>query len=297
MVRIIAKSQSFIGGIGGTIKNMGFFKGFTYPLRTFKILRESPGLLVYIIIPLIINISLGILLYWQLLNLGNDSVDILRNYAHDWIEILNRRIPKVLPYILPVLKFIFFLYIWLIRLLLLVIAGFLLSQVGGLLGSPWYSILSEKLETKLLGKLAIQEVGLLQDIKRALAFELKKIVLLITFTIIGFATNLLPAFGTPLAAVVGISSTSLLTCLDFFDPPLERRRLKFRRKLLLIFQSLPLSAGFALASLVWVSIPLVNLVTIPFCVTAGTLFFCEEIYPRFFQVQEEMEAEVNKGAN
>ncbi len=271
---------------------MNFFKGFTYPLRTFKILRQIPELSTYIIIPLIINIILGILLYWELLNLGNDSFETIRSYAQGWVEILNQQIPQVMPYILPLLKAVFFIYIWVLRLLLLIIAGFVLSQVGGLLGSPWYSVLSEKLETKLLGKLTIEEVGLIKDIRRAISFEIKKIVLLIISTIIGFIVNFIPGFGTILATTIGIGSTATLTCLDFFDPPLERRRLKFRRKVLLIFQCLPLSAGFGLASLVWVSIPIVNLVTIPFCVTAGTLFFCEEIYPRFFQSQEEMEAEV-----
>lgn len=271
---------------------MGFLKGFTYPLRTFTILRQMPELSTYIIIPLIINISLGILLYWQLLNLGNGSFDAIRNYAQGWVDILNQQMPQVMPYLLPLLKAIFFIYIWILRLLLLVIAGFVLSQVGGLLGSPWYSILSEKLETKLLGKLTMEEVGLIKDIKRAIAFEVKKIVLLIISTMIGFAVNFIPGFGTILATSIGIGSTATLTCLDFFDPPLERRRLRFRRKLILIFQCLPLSAGFGLASLVWVSIPIVNLITIPFCVTAGTLFFCEEIYPRFFQSQEEMETEV-----
>lgn len=43
---------------------MGFFKGFIYLFCIFKILCESLGLLVYIIIFLIINISLGILFYW-----------------------------------------------------------------------------------------------------------------------------------------------------------------------------------------------------------------------------------------
>jgi CysZ protein len=54
----------------------------------------------------------------------------------------------------------------------------------------------------------------------------------------------------------------------------------------MICKNLPSSAGFGLASLVWISIPLVNLVTIPLSVTAGTLFFCEKIYPRFFQAIE-----------
>jgi CysZ protein len=35
-----------------------------------------------------------------------------------------------------------------------------------------------------------------------------------------------------------------------------------------------------------VSIPLLNLLAIPLCVTAGTLFFCDRIWPTHFASQE-----------
>lgn len=268
------------------LSGWGFLTGLGYPLRTFKLLRQNPQLLTYIIIPLGINIILGGLLYWQIWHLSNGSVDVLRFYGRQWLDQINQLIPHVIPYVLPLLKGLFWLGIWLWRLILLILTGFLLSQVGGILGSPWYGQLSEKLEKKLLGTLSIQEVGLPKEIQRAIAFELKKLVLLIGVGLICFGLNFLPGIGTLLATAIGIGSTATITCLDFFDPPLERRRLKFRQKLAIIGKSLPSSAGFGLASLVWISIPLVNLVTIPLSVTAGTLFFCEVIYPRFFQAQE-----------
>ena len=270
------------------LSGWGFLTGLGYPLRTFKLLRQTPQLLTYIIIPLVINIILGGLLYWQFWNLGNISVDILRFYGQQWLDQITQQIPQLIPYLLPLLKGLFWLIIWLWRFTLLIFTGFLLSQVGGLLGSPWYGQLSEKLEKKLLGKLSIQEVGILQDIQRAIAFELKKLVILIGVGVICFGLNFLPGIGTVMATAIGISGTATLTCLDFFDPPLERRRLRFRQKLAMIAQCLPGSAGFGLASLLWISIPIVNLVTIPLCVTAGTLFFCEEIHPRFFQAQESL---------
>ena len=45
----------------------------------------------------------------------------------------------------------------------------------------------------------------------------------------------------------------------------------------MIRRSLPASAGFGLACLGLVSIPFVNLLSIPLCVAAGTLFFCDRI--------------------
>ena len=68
--------------------------------------------------------------------------------------------------------------------------------------------------------------------------------------------------------------------------PLERRRLRFRDKLKIALGGLPATATFSLVSLFLVSIPFVNLLAVPICVAAGTLLFCDRIYPRRFADQE-----------
>lgn len=97
--------------------------------------------------------------------------------------------------------------------------------------------------------------------------------------LLGFVPGLAPL----LATFGGLLIPATLVCLDFFDAPLERRRLRFREKVAIVFRALPASASFALLCLLLVSIPLLNLLTIPICVAAGTLFVCDRILPKLPQ--------------
>lgn len=81
-----------------------------------------------------------------------------------------------------------------------------------------------------------------------------------------------------IATAGSIALGATVACLDFLDYPPERRRpLGFRAKLGVICRHLPATAGFGLAALALVSIPLLNLLVIPICVAAGTLLFCDEM--------------------
>jgi CysZ protein len=177
-------------------------------------------------------------------------------------------------------------FLWILRLilvlLLLLVTGFIFLQFGVLLGAPWYGKLSEELELLRLGKLPPMEANLgsaVRDVGRAILYELKKLVLLIGVGLPLLLFNLLPGVGTAIASVGYITLTATIVCLDFFDSAVERRRLRFRQKLGVVWRSLPASAGFGLVCLALVSVPLINLLAIPVCVAAGTLFFCDRIQP------------------
>jgi CysZ protein len=177
-------------------------------------------------------------------------------------------------------------FLWILRLvlvlLLLLVTGFIFLQFGVLLGAPWYGKLSEELELLKLGKLPPMESSLgstLRDVGRAILYELKKLVLLAGFGLPLLLFNFLPGIGTAIASIGYIMLTGTIVCLDFFDSALERRRLKFRQKLGVVAKSLPASAAFGLVCLALVSVPLINLLAIPVCVAAGTLFFCDRIQP------------------
>jgi CysZ protein len=200
-----------------------------------------------------------------------------------WVDSLIANLPRWLG----ILDYLIIGVGWLLRLLLVVglllLTGFLLVQFGVLLGAPWYGQLSEQLEELCTGQLYIVEVGIVRDIGRAILFELKKLALAAGVGVVLLLLNVLPGIGTLAATVGGFALAVTIVCLDFLDAPLERRRLRFREKLRMVFRSLPASAGFSLVCFGLVSVPLLNLLTIPLCVASGTLFFCDRILPKLPQ--------------
>jgi CysZ protein len=217
------------------------------------------------------------------------------NFVGDLVVSLSTQIDSfiaTLPDWLSALAIVSNLLGWLLRILLvvvlLVVTGFLLVQFGVILGSPWYGQLSEQLEQLRIGKQPTFEGGIgaiFQDIWRAIMFEVKKLILALGLSLILLLLNVVPVLGAIAASIGGIAIAATIVCLDFLDAPLERRRLRFRDKLKIAFGSLPASATFALVCLGLVSIPIVNFVTIPLCVSGGTLFFCDRIWPKKFAPQ------------
>ncbi len=259
------------------LSGCGLLTGASYPFRALNFFKQNPSLWSYIIIPLIINLGLGIFIYLKFLAWEQQLTEIVILNGMNWLNQITINLPNWLQELDVVFIFIIYLFKLLLDLILLIFTGFILAQLGFLVGTPWYSKLSEKIETIKLGKLTIIEISLFQEIQRALLYELKKIILLLFIGLPLFLCNFLPGIGTLIATIGGISLTATLTCLDFWDQPLERRRFRFRDKLGLIAKKFPMSAGFGFMCLLLVSIPLLNLITIPFCVAAGTLFFCDRL--------------------
>lgn len=247
---------------GGGI--LGIFTGVTYPLRAIALLAKHPKLILYVLVPIVVNIAVGGTLYTWLLSLGFDRIDLLANSLPTWATFLD----QILRFLLAIILFI--------------ATGLLLLQFGVILGSPLYGKLSEELEILRTGQKPEDVPGIgsiVRDIWRAIIFELKKLVLLVCIGLPLFVVGWFPGVGTAIATVGSIALGTTIVCLDFFDAALERRRLKFRSKLNFIRRSLPASGSFGLICLGLVSVPFLNLVAIPICVAAGTLFFCDRILP------------------
>jgi CysZ protein len=257
----------------------GLVAGATYPFRALAVFRHTPRLWSYVAIPILVNFVVGVALYAGLLFFGLESVEgLIVNLSH-WLDALIAKLPAWLSFLEYLIIGVGFLLRLLLVVGLLLVIGFLFVQFGVLLGAPWYGQLSEQLEELRTGQLHKVEVGIVQDIARALLYELKKLVLVAGVGLPLLLLNLVPGIGTVIATVGGVTLAATIICLDFLDASLERRRLPFREKLGIVFRSLPASASFSLVCLGLVSIPLLNLLTIPLCVASGTLFACDRVWP------------------
>ncbi|RZM81862.1 EI24 domain-containing protein [Leptolyngbya iicbica] len=264
------ETQNRLRPRGGGIP--GILLGFTYPLRTLRLFLREKSLLPFVLIPLAINTVLGITLYTLGVRWGLRLVDTWVLQLTTWLEPawLDTTVQILAPVVQGVLI-----------LLLFIVLGFVLLQFGTILGSPFYGQMSEKIELLRSGQLERPESlgagAIFIDIWRAILFELKKLLLLAFIGLPLLLCNFIPGVGTLIATSGGIALACLLICLDMFDAPLERRRLKFRQKLGIVFRGLPASGSFAFACFFLVSIPFMNLLAIPVCVASGTLFFCDRI--------------------
>lgn len=264
------------------LSGFGFLSGASYPFRALAFIQRTPRLWGYLIVPILLNVVLGITFYAGSLYFGWQAVQDLTVSLSNWVDTLIANLPAwlgILEYLIAGLGFVLYL---LLVLVLFVVVGFVFVQLGVTLGAPWYGQLSEQLEKLRTGKLQVVEVGIFRDIGRAILFELKKLLLLACVGIPLFLLNFMPGVGTAISTIGGLILTGTIVCLDFLDGPLERRRLHFREKLGIIYGNLPATAGFGLVCLALISIPLLNLVTIPLCVASGTLFVCDRILPKRF---------------
>lgn len=265
---LLHKSRLILGGFGT-------LDGATYPLKALITFIKNPSLLKYIAIPILVNIVVAIALYSGLLYFGWQIVDGVEADVSVWFNQIVADLPRWLEF----LTYIAIGLIAILRLLLIVIlliaTGFLLTQFGVLLGAPWYGQLSEQLEKHRTGKVKIIELNIVSDLGRAILYELKKLVLIALVGIVLLIINLFPGAGTVVSSIGSFILTTTIVCLDFLDSCLERRRLSFRQKLGVVFKSLPASGSFGLVCLGLISIPLLNLITIPLCVASGTLFICD----------------------
>ncbi|MEM8831424.1 MAG: EI24 domain-containing protein [Cyanobacteria bacterium P01_G01_bin.19] len=263
--------------IKSVLGGFGTLDGATYPIKAAIAFIQNPRLLKYIAIPILVNIVVAIALYSGLFYFGWQIIDGVQGDLTIWTEQLIANLPQWLSFLSYGVFGLAAIIRFLLGVVLLIATGFVLTQFGVLLGAPWYGQLSEQLEKLRTGKVELIELNIASDLGRALLYELKKIVLIIAIGIPLLTINLFPGVGTIISSVASFTLTTMIVCMDFLDSCLERRRLKFREKLTIVWKSLPASGSFGLVCLGLISIPLINLVTIPLCVASGTLFVCDRV--------------------
>ena len=232
-------------------------KGASYILKGFSLLK-LPGIKRYVVVPTLINFILFAGAIWY----GSERFDtLLEQYLPSWLEWLE-----------------FLLWpLFIIASLLIVFFAFTL--IANILGAPFNSVLSEKIEEQLtqqkinsdegyLNLLRGARVGVSNEFRKLLYIAARIIPLLLLFMIPGvniFAPLLWFIFGAWLLAI------------EYFDYPMGNHNFPYKQQITLLKEKRFLCLGLGMALVLMTITPILNFFAMPVGVAAATSLWVDEL--------------------
>jgi CysZ protein len=248
----------------GWLRLTDFFRGLSYPLRGYRVLRKHPDLARYWRLPMLLT-ALALLVSVVLAWLYHDD---LLNWV--WPDPGERgaALLGVLHGLARALSFV-------LSLGVLVFSCVTLSTV---FAAPFNDALSEALELREAGREPprFSVSRLLVDLLRTAGLELFRILLYaLVMGPLWLLSWLVPGLGQVLYLIALVLFTAAYFALDYVDWPAARRGWPIRARLSLLGSHPWLMFGFGLAVWGCLFVPLLNLAFMPLSVAGGTLLFLD----------------------
>lgn len=233
--------------------------GLAYFAEGFRLIKQ-PGLRLFVIAPMIIN---ALIFYWMV----TASYDLFGG----WMTSLMGYLPSWLGF----LEWLF----WpLYAVAIIMILAYCFVAVANLIGSPFYGLLSEKVERELTGQTVGSDEGwqeLVAIIPRSIGRELRKMLYYLPRAILLLLIGLIP--GVNLIAGVGwFLFSSWMMTLQYVDYPADNNKMSFTELKHFAAGRRGPSLSFGMLVYVVAMIPLVNLVAVPAAVCGATAFWVNE---------------------
>ncbi len=238
-----------------------FFRGLGYLGEGFRLIRQ-PGLRLFVVIPLVINILLFGLLIYFLGELFGVLIATAMGLLPDWAW-------------LQALDWLFWILYGAVILLMLAY-GFVI--IANLIGSPFYGYLAELTEKHLTGQEVSPDegwAGIIKDIPRALWREVQKIIYYLPRAIGLFIIGLIPVVNL-VAAVLWFMFNSWMMALQYVDYPADNHKVSFRALRELLSDTRLSALGFGLPVALAAMVPILNLVVVPAAVCGATAYWVRE---------------------
>lgn len=244
-----------------TMLKGNFVRGLGYLGEGFGLIRQ-PGLRLFVVIPLIINVLLFGLLFYFMAELFTGMIAAAMSWLPDWAWLQS-------------LDWLFWLLYGVVILLMLAY-GFVI--VANLIGSPFYGYLSELTEKHLTG----QEVNsddswaqIIRDIPRALWREVQKILYYVPRALVLLIIGLIPVVNL-VAAALWFGFNSWMMALQYVDFPADNHRVSFPALRRSLAASRLSALGFGLPVALAAMVPVLNLIVVPAAVCGATAFWVRE---------------------
>jgi len=223
-------------------------------------LLNKPGVRIYVVVPLLINLVLFGSLVWYGYNQFNLLVEWLMSFVPGFLDFVE----------------------WLIWLFFGVLAAmsvfFAFTPVANIVAAPFNALMSEKIEAQLTGRPVSSDVGFMQMALDAIGSQLRKLVYIALWALGLFLVTLIPVVNL-IAPVLWVVFGSWLLSLEYFDYPMGNHDLVFAEQKKRLRERRGISLGFGGAVMIMTSIPIINFFAMPVAVAGATLLWVEQFQP------------------
>jgi CysZ protein len=238
-----------------------FFRGLGYLAEGFRLIPQ-PGLRLFVIIPLVLNIILFGLLFYFLAELFGILIATMMSWLPDWAW-------------LQALDWVFWILYGAVILLMLAY-GFVI--LANLIGSPFYGYLAELTEKHLTGQEVSTDgswAAILKDIPRALWREVQKMAYYLPRALALLILGLIPVVNLVVAVLWFVFNCWMMS-LQYVDYPADNHKVSFPALRRMLGQSRLSALGFGLPVALAAMVPVLNLFVVPAAVCGATAFWVRE---------------------
>jgi CysZ protein len=239
----------------------GFFQGLSYVGDGFRLIRQ-PGLRLFVVIPLTLNVLLFGLFFLVLADLFSTMIATAMSWLPDWAWLQS-------------LDWLFWILYGVVILLLLAY-GFVI--LANLIGAPFYGYLSELTEKHLTGQSLDTDGGwnqIMRDIPRALWREVQKILYYVPRALALVLLGLFPLVNL-VAGVLWFGFNCWMMALQYIDYPADNHRVSFPGLKQRLGRNRMTALGFGLPVALAAMVPVLNLVVVPAAVCGATAYWVRE---------------------
>jgi CysZ protein len=221
-------------------------------------LLNRPGVRVYVVMPLLINLILFAGLIWLGYRQFNPFVEWLMSFVPGFFDFLE----------------------WLIWLFFGTLAAvtvfFAFTPVANIVAAPFNALMSEKIEEILTGKANVSNTSFSEMAINSIKSQLGKLIYILLWTAGLFLVSIIPLVNL-IAPVLWVIFGSWLLSLEYLDYPMGNHDLNFDEQKNVLAQKRGLSLGFGGAVMIMTSIPVVNFFAMPVAVAAATVLWVEQL--------------------
>lgn len=220
----------------------------------------TPGLRLFVILPLLINLLLfGLMLYWSVQRFDG------------WLHAMLATLPSWLDFLAYVLWPLFVL-------LLLIMIFFSFTLIANLIAAPFNGLLAEKVEVLIRGQdnfPAFSMAELLALVPRTLGRELRKLLYFLPRATGLLLLSLIPGVNL-LASPLWLLWGSWMMCVQYLDYPADNHKLGWQDMLSWLRARRWKSLGFGASVYLALWVPGLNLIMMPAAIAGATLFWVRE---------------------